>query len=129
MYNLLYKDGLLHAQVIIANGSNSIDIQDVIIDTGACKSILLTDYLYEIGVKISGDEELVVMSGIGGVEVSAFKKRIDSIMIGDVCLKDIVIDFGVIDPQERVNGLIGMDILSKIKAVIDIDNKTLHTKL
>ncbi len=47
------------------------------------------------------------MYGIGG-EHYAYRKKIDSISICGMDLKDIEIDFGVIDENGNINGLIGL---------------------
>lgn len=43
MYNLHYKDGLLYASIILQEGDKSVIIDDVIVDTGAYHTIILTD--------------------------------------------------------------------------------------
>jgi predicted aspartyl protease len=128
MYHLQFKNGLLYAEITIIHEDKEIKIKDVIIDTGACQTIILTDFLHENDIEFKDDDELVVMSGIGGAEASAVKKRIDMIAIGDIELNDIVIDFGVVDPKDRVNGLIGLDFLKAAKVVIDVEEMTLYKK-
>jgi predicted aspartyl protease len=121
MYQLKFKNGLLYADITIVHEDKTIYINDVIIDTGASHSIILPDFLYESDIGFDDNDMLVVMSGIGGAEASAIRKRIDSISIGNISLKDIVIDFGVVDPKDRINGLIGLDFLRAAKIIIDLD--------
>lgn len=61
------------------------------------------------------------MYGIGG-EHYAYRKQIDSISIGEIELKDIEIDFGVIDENGNINGLIGLDVLLELGVSIDLKN-------
>ena len=121
MYQLKFKNGLLYADITLVHESKNIHIDDVIIDTGASHSIILPDFLYENDIGFESSDELVVMSGIGGAEASAVRKRIDSISIGDISLQDIIIDFGVVDSKDRINGLIGLDFLRAAKIIIDLD--------
>ena len=123
-----FKNGLIYANLTITHEGKKIEIDDVIIDTGASHTVVLPDFLYEHEIGFDEDDELVVMSGIGGAEASAVKKRIESISIGDIFLKDVVIDFGVVDPKDRVNGLVGLDFLKTAKIVIDLDEMTLYKK-
>lgn len=109
MYQLKFKNGLLYADITIVHEDKTIYINDVIIDTGASHSIILPDFLYESDIGSDDNDMLVVMSGIGGAEASAIRKRIDSISIENTSLKDVVIDFGVVDLKDRINGLIGLD--------------------
>ena len=48
----------------------------------------------------------MVLSGIGGAEASAVRKNIEKISIGTIEINDIDIDFGTIDPKDRINGII-----------------------
>ncbi len=45
MYNLHYKNGLLYASIILRERDKSVIIDDVIVDTGEYRTIILTDYL------------------------------------------------------------------------------------
>jgi len=106
MYRLKFINGLLFADITLVHDNKIINISDTIIDTGASHTVILPDFLYQNGIGFEGNDELVVMSGIGGAEASAVRKRIDSISIGNIILNDIIIDFGVVDPKDRINGLI-----------------------
>ena len=46
----------------------------------------------------------------------------DEISIDNVLLKQAKIDFGVIDPKGKINGLLGLDLLQKAQSVIDLKN-------
>lgn len=103
MYPLKFKNGLLYADITIVHEDKTIWINDVIIDTGASHSIILPDFLYGNDIGFDDNDELVVMSGIGGAEASAVRKKIDIISIGNISVEDIVIDFGVVDPKDRID--------------------------
>ncbi len=128
MYQLKFKNGLLYADITLVHENKNIFIVDVIIDTGASHSIVLPDFLYENDIGFDNSDKLVVMSGIGGAEASAVRKRIDSISIGNISLQDFIIDFGVVDPKDRINGLIGLDFLRAAKVIIDLDSMTVSKK-
>jgi len=128
MYNLNYKNGLLYASVILQHGDNDIVIDDVIVDTGAYHTIILTDYLEDLDVEFTEDDELVKSSGYGGLHMSSVRKRIDKIKVGDISLENTKIDFGEIDPYERVNGLIGLDFLRAAGVVIDLVDLVIYKK-
>jgi len=128
MYQLKYKNGLLFADITIVHDNKYICINDVIIDTGASHTLILPDFLFENNIGFDVDDKLVVMYGIGGAEASAIKKRIDLISIGDITLRNIVIDFGVVDPKDRINGLVGLNFLKPAKVTIDLDEMTIYKK-
>lgn len=128
MYNSHYKNGLLYASVILQQEGKSITIDDVIVDTGAYHSIILTDYLEDLDVEFTEDDELVKSSGYGGLQMSSVRKKIDKIKIGDILLTNMKIDFGEIDPYERVNGLIGLDFLRTAGVIIDLVDLIMYKK-
>lgn len=121
------KDGL-YADIVLKHGDKEILVNDVIIDTGACQSIILTDFLSVNNIGFSVDDELVVLSGIGGAEDSAIRKKVDEIAMGDITLNDVFVDFGVIDPKDRINGLIGLDFLKGAKTIIDVGDLLIMQK-
>lgn len=43
-------------------------------------------------------------------------------------LKNIRLDFGEIDPKERVDGLLGLDFLQTLGVVIDLDDLKMYKK-
>jgi len=38
-------------------------------------------------------------------------------------------DFGVIDPRGRINGLLGLDLLMKIGAIIDLKEMSIEVNI
>lgn len=128
MYNLHYKNGLLYASIILQEGDKSVIVDDVIVDTGAYHSIILTDYLEDLDVAFTEDDELVKSSGYGGLQMSSVRKKIEKVTIGDISLTNMKIDFGEIDPYERVNGLVGLDFLRSAGVIIDLVDLTMYKK-
>jgi len=128
MVNLTFKHGLLYAEVELENRGKKVLIKDVIVDTGAAHSIFLADYLNDLDIDIEENEELVVTYGYGGYANSSLRKRIEKISMGNIQLKDFKIDFGEIDPDERINGLLGLDFLKSAKVLIDLDELKIVVK-
>lgn len=128
MNKLQYKKGLLYTSIELKYKEKSIIIEDVIIDTGASHSILATEYLEEIDIPLLDDDELVKATGYGGMVCYSIRKRLDEIRCGSLVLKDIKLDFGVIDTNDRINGLIGLDFLIGAKSVIDLARLTIYEK-
>ena len=128
MENLQFKNGLLYTSIILKHGNKSVLVDNVIIDTGAFHTILATDYLEDMDVEFSEDDELVKASGYGGTVCYSVRKRIDYLECGNLKVEDIKLDFGEIDPNERVNGLIGMDFLRKAGVVLDLVDLVMYKK-
>ncbi len=128
MNKLEYKKGLLYTSIELKYKEKSIIIDDVIIDTGASHTIIATEYLEEMDIPLLDDDELVKATGYGGMVCYSIRKRLDEIRCGSLVLKDIKLDFGVIDPNDIINGLIGLDFLIRSKSVIDLADLTIYEK-
>jgi len=121
---IVYKKGLLYASLeIIYKGKRKI-VNDIIIDTGAAHTIISPDAVTELSVEPEGQDEFVTMYGIGG-EQYAYRKSIDAIKLCDHELKNIKVDFGLIDDYGKINGLLGLDILLNSNVNINLKNLTL----
>ncbi|KAJ49739.1 putative aspartyl protease [Clostridium tetanomorphum] len=122
---IVYKNGLLYVSLeIIYRGKRKI-VDDIIIDTGASHTIISPDAVIELGVEPDGEDEFVTMYGIGG-EQYAYRKIIEGIKLCEYEVKDIKVDFGLIDDYGRINGLLGLDILLKLNVNINLKNLTLN---
>ena len=66
--------------------------------------------------------------GVGGSAHNAFIKVLDEIKLESHEIKNIEIDFCLIDNSGEINGLLGLDILMKIGALIDFKNLELRVE-
>jgi predicted aspartyl protease len=122
MINITFRDGLLFTSMEIIFRGKAIVIDKIVIDTGAAETILSPDVVEEIGLFVELDDFVHSFYGVGGSMHNFFSKQVDEIYLGSVSLKQIKLDFGVIDPQGNINGLLGLDILMELNAVIDLKN-------
>lgn len=95
-------------------------LQNVVIDTGAVQSILNSEFVSDIGIKAEYVDEFMKTHGIGG-EMLFFCRKIEKLKIGNLEFTNIDVDFGEIDPSSDIQGLIGLDLLKLIRAVIDVE--------
>ena len=65
------------------------------------------------------------MYGIGG-EHYTYRKTIDCIGIGEENLSNVSLDFGIIDEEGSINGLLGLDVLIKLGIKINLDKLELE---
>lgn len=100
-------------------------IKNVVLHTGAAHTIINPDSIHKLGIKAEPEDEFVTMYGASG-EQYAYRKEINLIGIEDKNLKNIEIDFGMIDEDGYINGLIGLDVLIKLEANINLKNLVLE---
>jgi Predicted aspartyl protease len=123
---LAYKSGLLFADISLGYKGNSVDLKNVVVDTGAAHTIINPDSVHELGIKAEADDEFITMYGIGGEHYS-YRKNINSVSIGKDCLENINIDFGLIDEDGYINGLLGLDVLLKLGITINLKELELYS--
>lgn len=124
--NIEYRDGLLFIDIELFYKGQYKAINNVVIDTGASSSIISPDCVDDIGIYADVNDRIMQYYGVGGSTHSAFIKQIDEIKIGSKSIKNINIDFGLIDSTGEINGLIGLDVLINIGAIINLENLTIE---
>ncbi|WP_257788293.1 retropepsin-like aspartic protease [Clostridium beijerinckii] len=97
------------------------------LDTGAFYTIITTDFLDDMGVEFSNEDKIIEASGYGGASSYAVRKRIDLIDCNGIKLDNFKVDFGEIDPNEKINGLLGLDFLREAGIIIDLVDLVMYT--
>ena len=115
-----YKGGLLFTSIGISFRGNSKIIHNIVIDTGAAESIISPDVVEDIEIFAEQEDSINSFYAAGGSLHNYFSKKVQEVSLGKVGLNDVRMDFGVIDPKGYINGLLGLDLLMKIGAVIDL---------
>ncbi|EML6501723.1 retropepsin-like domain-containing protein [Clostridioides sp. ZZV14-6009] len=128
MKNFKYKNGLLYTDIEILIENKNILVKDIIIDTGASHTIISSSYLEESDIGFNDDDTIVKASGYGGTVQYSVRKLVNKVACGDITLENIKLDFGEIDPEEKVNGLLGLDFLINANLIIDLVDNLLIKK-
>jgi predicted aspartyl protease len=115
-----YRNGLLFTSIAITSKGKSKIIDHIVIDTGASESIISPDAVDDIGIYAEVGDKIISLSGVGGSVHNAFVKKIDEVKFGELSIKDFEIDFGIIDANGDINGLVGLDILMRAGVVLDL---------
>jgi len=100
----------------------SIDIPNILLDTGSATTILNADIISSIGIKPEANDTTAQIVGIGGEE-SVYHKNVDYIKIDNKVLHDFTIDVGILDYGFEIDGILGMDFLKETNAIIDLQKK------
>ncbi|KAB3529400.1 retropepsin-like aspartic protease [Alkaliphilus serpentinus] len=117
---LEFRDGLIYTSIQVVYKGRTKEIKNVVIDTGAAETIISPDVVEELGVIAEPTDKVKSFYGVGGSLHNFFTKMVDEIILDKKKLSNIKVDFGMIDPRGCINGLMGLDLLMKIGAVIDL---------
>jgi predicted aspartyl protease len=99
--------------------TTTIEISDVLVDTGAASTILNADFAAEAGVYLDPSDRLRVLRGVGGREL-VFVRCVDRLAVGDVGLGGFEVEIGEMDYGFPIGGILGMDFLRAVGAIIDL---------
>jgi hypothetical protein len=116
---LTLRDGLLVVDLSVTYRLRDVLIPDVVIDTGSARTVMSADWLAKVGLVPEPYDTLYTVRGIGGAEV-VFARQVDQLHIGPVSLADIEIEVGGLDYGFELNGILGVDLLRRSQAVIDV---------
>jgi hypothetical protein len=73
----------------------------------------------DIGIKPEMQDDFITMYGIGG-EQYAYRKIVNAVEVGGCLIEHCAVDFGLIDDEGYISGLLGLDLLMKAEAIIDL---------
>lgn len=100
-------------------------LDDVVIDTGSAASVFPADLVRPLGIEPLPTSTLRRLLGVGGAEF-VFSHPIDSLSVGALKLEDCEIQVGAMEYGFALNGLLGMDFLLAVRALIDLDQMELR---
>lgn len=105
-----------------------IELQDILLDTGSAASVFSADELMDLGVKPEPEDFLRKLLGVGGQEV-VFTKRLDKLSLDKISVNNLIVQVGRMDYGFRIQGIIGMDFLLEVGAIIDFEKLDLRPAL
>lgn len=116
-FNLKY--GLPFCNINLSYNGKKILFDNVLLDTGSGGSVFKMDVVEDIGITIEDNDTIEAISSVGGSEF-VYKKDVDSIILGDLELDNFKIEVWVMDYGFEINGILGMDFMKKVGAVINL---------
>ena len=119
MINLKFKNSLLFCELDININGQLLHLNNVLIDTGSATTLINSDY-----VSLDGSEEFINIYGVGGYE-AVLHKHFNTIIINDISINDTIISVGELDYGIDIDMLLGLDLLQKLNANLNIKDMTL----
>ena len=118
------RSGLLFVTARFYHGDKSMEIDDMLVDTGSGGTLFAVDKVAEIGIAPDPADPIRRITGVGGAEY-VFEKRIDKITVGDLVVEEFIVEIGALEYGFAMNGIIGLNFLRKTKAIIDLGDMSL----
>jgi len=121
---LYFEYGLPFAQIELVNGEKRVKLSKVLIDTGSGTTIISTETAIELGLDQQPDDEINLVSGIGGTE-SVYEKYVGKIIFDLLAVDNFKVDVGAMLYSFDFDAIIGADLLKQAKAIINFEEMTL----
>lgn len=120
MKKLFTKDGLLLTDMEVSYRGKLLRLKRVPVNTGSGSTIVKIDLAESIGIVAEKNDMIYRISGVGGSEF-VFSKTVESIKIGEKETGHFTLEIGAMDYGGELDGIIGLDLLQQVKAVINLD--------
>jgi predicted aspartyl protease len=96
----------------------------VIVDTGSAGTVLAIDALEPLGIQLDADDVVHGIRGVGGREY-VFRRQLDRLVVGDRSVDGAAVEIGGMDYGFSINGILGLDVLTRMGAVLDLRHMTI----
>lgn len=127
MISIREQFGLPFVTVKLHHQGDILELNNIVLDTGAAITVFRTDDLEKIGVVVHNDDIPQARRGIGGIEY-ALEKSVDKIELGGFVISNFVFDMSAVEYGEGIDGLLGFDFLQQVGAVIDLKKGVLYAE-
>ncbi|MBW6411024.1 aspartyl protease family protein [Clostridium weizhouense] len=127
MVDLKFRYGLPFCKVEIIHNNKKLILDNVLIDTGSGGTLFKMDKVEEIDITIDVNDSIETIHGIGASEF-VYKKTIDEIRLNDLCSRDVKVEIGIMDYGFNIDGIIGIDFLRQIDAIIDLEKMKMYSR-
>jgi predicted aspartyl protease len=118
--HLQVKGDLPFITLIVAYQGSTVEISNVLVDTGSATSILSADQVSKIHLIPAPEDILYTIRGVGGSEV-VFSRQVDYLQVGEQQVANFQIEVGGMDDGFDIDGILGMDFFTRAGAVIDLN--------
>jgi predicted aspartyl protease len=127
IYPVKIIDSLPFVELKVWHQGKSLVLENVLVDTGSATTILKVDTVAELGIKAEPNDIIESVRGIGGSEYVCLK-IVDALELGDLRIDNFETDIGPMDYGFKIDGIIGMDFLLRVKADLNLDDLEIRCK-
>ena len=119
------REGLPFVTAWLTYRGEQIRLDNVLLDTGSVGCVFATHKLEAIDLLPDPNDRIEQIRGVGGTEF-VYIKKIDSLDVEDLKVKNFEIEVGAVNYGFRLDGIIGMDFLIETGASIDLSKFTIN---
>ncbi|MBV6400281.1 MAG: hypothetical protein CNIPEHKO_00564 [Anaerolineales bacterium] len=122
------KNGLPYVSATLIHRRQRVTLKDVLLDTGSAGTIFSTDKVAAVGLTYEPEDFVHRIRGVGGSEF-VFTKRVDELKVGGLKVSAFELEIGAMNYGFDMDGIIGLDFLTKVGALIDLNKMELRAAI
>ena len=122
---LTLRDDLPFTRLTIVYHGQTIDIDHVLLDTGSASTILAAREVANLGIVPEMEDIVYTVRGVGG-SAAVFTRRVDRVAVETHALAGFEIEVGSMNYGFDLNGILGMDFLTRAGAIVNLQHLTLE---
>ena len=116
---LTLKYGLPFVTATLTYRQKEVEVKHVLVDTGSARTAFAADVVAQIGLIPEPEDTLLTVRGVGGAEV-VFTRVVDRVQVGRQVVEQFEVEIGGMDYGFEINGILGMDFLTRTGAIINL---------
>lgn len=120
MIQLRIEHGLILCSLDIMIDKKGLFLENVLVDTGSATTLINSNH-----IELDGSETISKAYGVGGYE-TILKKKITCFEINGLTINDFRISLGEMDYGIELDCILGLDILHKLGACINLKSLKIH---
>lgn len=113
------EHGLPYIAVDIEFRGQRLALEKVLLDTGSAGCVFAADKLLGIGLQYEPNDNIHRIRGVGGAEF-VFTKTVDRLALDQLEAGHFEIEVGAMEYGFEIDGIVGMDFLAQVGALIDL---------
>lgn len=124
--NIHLRNGLPFISATILYRGKRLTLKNVLLDTGSAGTVFSTDKVSPMGLTYELNDMIHSIRGVGSSEF-VFTKTVEALKVDNLQIESLEVEIGAMDYGFEIDGIIGMDFLTQVGAVVDLSRMEIRS--